>query len=469
VVEPPVRTAPFDVAAFEASLPTPEQNQSFFKLVTLLKQYRAEMVDRPTPTPLAADGTPITYWSVRASDAVAQGRWPADDPELNSKLDEFAARPWINDLRSAVSLPLGSADLNSGLGANNNRDIYFATTLGNLFDARALQLAARGQSAEAFDWLFLALDLSRHLQSKASRDIYINGCMIERLALSLVGPLAESAAMKPDILASVLARLISLDKTAPPITDTLKLDYLAALRSDGQGFRHGITGNQGPLNQFALGAPWERSRANGILDTLFAGYLRTAALPYPQAISRIDVARASHREGVDWMGRCWTPPPGPDEEARAAYSQIAQLVQHSIWQNGQVYEWQLFIQEMGNRTSRHAALLQLALAQYELRHGKPATELADLVPEFLLELPDDPFSHKSFRYRVSKGEKIDWSPHSSDLALRYREIPSGEGILWSVGGDMQDGGGVVNGASWWRTDNEKPERDLIYLVPLVKK
>src|SRR4029079_8284513 len=112
---------------FEASLPTPEQNQSFFKLVTLLKQYRAEMVDRPTPTPLASDGTPITPWSGRALNAIAQARWPADDPELNSKLDEFAARDWINELRTALSLPLGSADLNSVLGPNNNRHIYSPT------------------------------------------------------------------------------------------------------------------------------------------------------------------------------------------------------------------------------------------------------------------------------------------------------------------------------------------------------
>jgi hypothetical protein len=192
-------------------------------------------------------------------------------------------------------------------------------------------------------------------------------------------------------------------------------------------------------------------------------------LPYPLAIARIDAARSIPRDGTDWMGRCWTPPPGTNAEAKAAYSQIAHLVQHSFWQNGHVYEWQVFIQEMGNRTSRRAAMLQLALAQYELGHGKPATELADLMPEFLPQLPNDPFTDKPFGYRISKGEKLEWSPYSTDRSLRYRGIPRGQGILWSVGGDMQDGGGFVNGASWWRSVNEKPERDLLFLVPLVKQ
>jgi ABC-type transport system involved in multi-copper enzyme maturation permease subunit len=470
VVEPPVRTAPFDVAAFEASLPTPEQNQAGRKLTELFRRVREEIVDKPAAAVHSADGSLVPRWDLRAAEVVASAVWPADDVELNRKLDEFAAGRWLDELRAATALPLGRIEFSAGQSdVEDSKRVYAATTLGRVLAARARQLAARGDSEGSLNALFLALDLGRHLQSKASRDVYINGCWVERLALSVIEPFAESAMTKPELLASALNRLLLHNRAVPPFTETLKLDYLAALRSDGRGFRHGIAGDEFHLNQFALGAPWEWSRANGILDTLFAGFLRTAALPYPQAMSRIDAARAIPRGGWDLLGRCWTPPPGPDADARAAYLQITELVQHSIWQNGHVYEWQVFVQEIANRTSRNAAVLQLALAQNELRHGKPAAELAELVPEFLSELPNDPFTDKPFRYRVSKGGKIDWSPYSIDPASRYRETPGGQGILWSVGGDMVDGGGIVNGASWWRTDNERPERDLIYLVPLVKK
>ncbi len=65
-------------------------------------------------------------------------------------------------------------------------------------------------------------------------------------------------------------------------------------------------------------------------------------------------------------------------------------------------------------------ITDLAIRCYEADHGELPSELADLVPEFLAEVPEDPFSGKP---------------------LVYRPDPTGY-LLYSVGHDETDDGGV---------------------------
>jgi ABC-type transport system involved in cytochrome c biogenesis permease component len=465
VIEPPERAEPFDVAAFERSLPTPEQNAASIKLGLLFKRFHETLGQLPAT--VADDGTAILPWPSRAGQAVQYQSWPADDAELNRQLDAFAAEPWINELRAATSLPLGMANfLPASPGQSDYRLVSAAVTLGNLLDARALQLAQRGQVTEAFDAFFLALDLSRNVRSKATGNVYINGAAIERSALQLVVPLAEASANQPNVLADALKRLEAHDRAVPPMVDTLKIDYLAA-RDRFTGMLSEPPNLEMQLTRLAASMPWELARTRGILNSLCAGYLRTAALSYPEAIRRID-GGPNALDARDYLLTVWTPPPGTTNIV-TTFRNLDELVRHSpIWTSG-FYELQVFAMEIANRTTRRAALLQWALGLDELRHGKPAAALAGLVPEFLSELPLDPFSEAPFDYRISAGEDINWNPSIPEPEKALREIPAGQGVLWSVGGDGRNDGGHVNGGLYWNVGQADRGWDPIFLVPLIEK
>lgn len=79
-------------------------------------------------------------------------------------------------------------------------------------------------------------------------------------------------------------------------------------------------------------------------------------------------------------------------------------------------------------THRRAAMIQVAVRLYQLEHKEPLQSLAQLVPEYLPEVPIDPYSAKldapidrhvgnPFMYRLSRGEiiEIDVNARTADL------------------------------------------------------
>jgi hypothetical protein len=71
-------------------------------------------------------------------------------------------------------------------------------------------------------------------------------------------------------------------------------------------------------------------------------------------------------------------------------------------------------------------------------------------------VPTDPYDGKAFRYRVSRGEKIDHFDRWQAMASP-RQLPPGQAVLWSVGKDGVDNGGRSAGP-------EESGKDLIFLV-----
>lgn len=145
------------------------------------------------------------------------------------------------------------------------------------------------------------------------------------------------------------------------------------------------------------------------------------------------------------------------------------------------------------QADRRAARLLIAIRRFEMKHNRPPEVLDQLVPEFLPAVPTDPFSQKPFRYRLSAGEEIAMETRTyppalpvtlSELGAELLPITGGLGaaadearvtvpmptvdirwtkaiapgrpVLWSVGQDRTDGGGV-------RVDTRLFRGDLVYI------
>ena len=91
--------------------------------------------------------------------------------------------------------------------------------------------------------------------------------------------------------------------------------------------------------------------------------------------------------------------------------------------------------------------LGFLLAAYRAEHGKYPTQLSDLTPKYLAEVPLDPFSGKP---------------------LTYKPQPSGY-VLYSVGVNGKDDGGLSYDDRPTMGDIEKDYDDLVVQVPLKQR
>jgi hypothetical protein len=134
---------------------------------------------------------------------------------------------------------------------------------------------------------------------------------------------------------------------------------------------------------------------------------------------------------------------------------------------GLLAPWSILDFEAFNLALVRGLRLQVALALYRSREGRLPATLQDLVPRYLPDVPADPFTGRSFRYRISAGE---WHPLPPDLwgKPRKQRVPAGQGIVWSVGLDCRDDGGKTQGSdrAWlpWR-EWENLGADLLFFVP----
>jgi hypothetical protein len=92
----------------------------------------------------------------------------------------------------------------------------------------------------------------------------------------------------------------------------------------------------------------------------------------------------------------------------------------------------LFVSLDGDAT-RDLVRLAVAARGYKAKHGKYPEKLADLVPDFIAEVPLDPYDGRPMRLRREKGEIV----------------------IYSIGRDRVDDGG----RPW---DEQKQEGDLVF-------
>jgi hypothetical protein len=95
----------------------------------------------------------------------------------------------------------------------------------------------------------------------------------------------------------------------------------------------------------------------------------------------------------------------------------------------------------------HGTALFLAIQAYEADHGRPPARLRALVPAYVRELPEDPFTGKSFRYVVGRTPhywgKVKWGIYSvganfrndngqaTEVASIYQKAPTDRRNRWN--------------------------------------
>jgi hypothetical protein len=392
------------------------------------------VADEP-PLPEGAGDRQITYHDQLGS-ALEKG-WPKDNKELGRWLDRLFAGEWAGEFRKAAAAPPGLVV--------NPRDISLSTLIpelqgcreaATLFTGRAVQLQARGEHAAALDHLNVALGLSRQVGHLTPLIYYMTGQAIENVALGGLERWLTDLGPRAPLLRRALEALKRHEEERPLLAGAVKAEYYVLYNNLNVVFSP--AGNF-QSRRFALArqVPWEKERETRIVNAEFAALLRAASRPFWQKGD--------------------AEPPAPEVAYRYSQASWTLLIPDRAFV-GRVREG-----EARALCALRAARLQVALALYQTEKGKPAARLEDLVPHYLGKLPLDPFSGQPFHYRVSKGERIVWTDNSSETAgvePPRREVSAGQGVLWSVGPDRRDDGGLRQAAGV-----EGTGADMIFLVP----
>jgi hypothetical protein len=360
--------------------------------------------------------------------------WPPGRPELAGWLDRLFAGPEERELVRAAGLSPGLVEdprqltMTSPLSA-----LSPLQDVGLLLAARGLQKQAEGDAAAFLDDLRAVLGLSRTLRNHSPLLAALTARRNVRLLLQGLERWLERLDGRPDLLREALALLRRAEADLPAdFTDNLRAEFIIARNTVEHpeallvvDFR--TRSKPHPLEVAAVAAawqvPWEHARLVRLLSLGFA-------------VNRPE--RGIVEESAPWMNRLAFPVNVLNPQHRAG--ELAEL---------------------------RARQLQVALRLYLAEKGRPAENLAALVPDYLPAVPTDPFDGAPFRYRLSAGEGVEWSPEERAFSqpgapVPTREVPAGQGILWSVGPDGSDDGGRRRGPANLAGSGE----DLLFLVPL---
>jgi hypothetical protein len=439
---------PFDVAAYKAGLPTPEENEAGRRVrgacLNLESKRRLAASQRPGRRPFGETAADRVL-------AVPHRGWPADDPELGAWMDQLfsdewtdwlgrpVAEGWTRQLDEAAGLPPGLVEDPRDQAAQDPRPLLDAARdAAAVLAARGLQEQARGGDA-AFPrrlrtGLVLARCLRRHGDEEAAaraREIEVlllDGlvCWLEQLG-NRAAPLREAGealarheAETPDVEAAdadKVAYLRALNTLASP--EPWLARQLAA--ASGAPDAAAVT-LEAQWAATAWRVPWEQERHRRVLRALFGGdVVFRSRVQEAGPLWRLATRRGARK--VNPLPTCWL----------------------------------------------RAARLLVALRLYQAEQGRPAEALDDLVRRgYLPAVPQDPFGSGPFHYRLSKGEEIQWvrGGAAPNGAPPKRVVPPGQGVLWSVGEDGVDDGGRSQAANAGGAFT--PGEDRIFLVPLPR-
>jgi ABC-2 family transporter protein len=498
VLEIPNVPQRIDVDAFRASLPTPEQNEggrllrsACLRFDDLRHTLQAQQAPQggapggmgavmapaapglappqagggapglavPAPMPGAANVQPPALQPEQRADEVLEHGWPADDHALAVWLDKLYAGEWAPMLKQAADLPTGPFDDVRNLTVFNSLSAaQAARELAVVLVARGLQRQAAGDDEAYVENLRIGLALSRSLRDRTPMIDVLVGRSVEGGLRGGLDRWLEKLHGRSDLIRKALSLLSHhLDETAQDDKDRELVEALIAKNALDDPFHllQDVLSSGGDLRRpggpevrdeaewvaTAWLVPWEHARQNRIFRVAFNG---------------------------DQEQRSWLLDRREDVGPLWEFARLGPDINRSVPRQ---------------QTAARAMQLKLALRWYQVDTGQSAENLDELVPKYLPSIPLDPYDGAPFRYRLSRGEEIEWpsdppddpnapilppmggQPGAVPVAVQptTRKIPPGQGVLWSVGEDKIDNGGHRQSAPF--SGQGAPGEDLIFLVP----
>jgi hypothetical protein len=397
---------PFDVKAYIATLPSPEENESgtlIRKAFADLKEHRKKVADqmgRPNdPKGLAVDAKSVDQAYNAILHDILQNGWMEnmENKDFDRWLDEIFKGEWAGEVQRATQLPLGVVqdprivNLSTALSPIGN-----SWEIAPLFIARSLQLQARGDLRSSLHQLEMLLAIARLAKNNADSILFTIGEVTERFALSSYCKWLEKVSLNKELMRAGLDILQRHEAANPSIENNIKAEYLMTMKSltdspDGPNDSSSpptLTENLHKLRNAVSRLPWEDERQDRIFHAAVA-----ADLGFRVKIHG-DVER-----------RKWeTTLVGP--RLSNAYT-VQSICGERWWQSQSAKDLRLL----------HAVEIVTALALYYADHHKAPAQLDELVPAYVASLSFDPVTNRAFGYRISKGEKIDLPNNAPPLQL----------------------------------------------------
>lgn len=387
-------------------------------------------------------------------DEVIERGWPPERTALEDWLEAMFTGPWVEPFREAARLPplvvFDPQKLQLYEPLPDEEGLGKAPTL---FTARALLRQKQRRYAEALDEICVVLGLSRHYRNHSRHDLYRLGEYAEVVAALNV---LEQWMAHADValLRKAAEALSEHERLLPSLVDCVKLEFSVLHRDlDEAILRRATVSRKVPkyeekLLVWARTFPWEAERERRSIQTIVGTRLQALASPWHQ-LNLLDSL----------------PFFAPQDIRDVSYGA-------STFQSH--FRGELLRYSSGKAlTTLRARRLQLALCVHQKEGGALPMTLAELTPRFFRELPLDPYTGGPFGYRISKGEKITDDPFGNPREPPMLVIPvaSGQAILWSVGPDRVDHGGLfVPSSGYFRTGRNPAEKmDMVFVVPLVEK
>lgn len=472
IAEIPDAPEPFDLAAFKAGIPPMDNDKNpagmalsgaWRQVEHMSQELQVKRDHEPLFPPDLRQGDNLDTFLFEVNTALHRG-WPkrSSDSELGKWLDVKFQEKWYGELRDVVNLPLGAVESLTQRTINDKipHEWWTVALLNPILAARGLQQQARGDPQTFVDNLRISLAVSRNLQNLAPPNVILGARQAESIGIAALDRWLEELKDHSELLEGVRDILLQHEAQLPDETNGEKVAYLLA-----------------------------RNSLEQVPDKLIDQQLVHTAHPKP-------VERSERREAEVYATALFWRIPWEHERhlriLRLAFQDLPERGQLPSRQLLQAYLYgghaltDLVISPRMPRGKRalaqlHAAQLKVALRLYQARnHKKLPPTLDDLVPHYLPAIPLDPFDGKPFRYRITQHEEPNGfgdvflrsppaaaaapggNPFAHDVPPP-KPVPAGQAILWSVGEDGSDDGGMRQGRH--RNHLAHFQEDLIYLVP----
>ncbi|MCS7046385.1 MAG: hypothetical protein NZO58_08525 [Gemmataceae bacterium] len=373
---------------------------------------------------------------------------------------------WLGKLSEAVPLPPGVLEAPSKEG--HAPMLNHLASVGAMADElyrRAVQAGKEDKNEAAHAAIAQALALSRSLRCKAPLRSYEAGVEVEATALKAAKTVMASPTYPAEALRRLLGALERHAAETPGPRDCLEAECYRAggLLQNPAAWNWGNRRERWFVNSLvmSLDTPWETERSRRLWEAVWDGLLRGVDTPHWEWPGE-DTDGSRLLDG--WL------PNDAAADAALTRDQLERFLHDSWLEDPLLFAEAAKARALGNRSRWQIAATQLtaALLLYQRVHQRPARQLDDLVPQFFKALPVDPYSGRSFLYRIANKEWIEVrsGPHRP---MELRSVAAGEAVVWSTGPDRTDNGGRVHYEWCDRSAAPVPAGcDLVAIVPKLK-